>query len=154
VMRGEPMEEQSNVALARRWFTEVWNERLDATVHELLDPQAVGYLEGLVSRGIPKFFEARSYILGAFPDFELSIDEMIAEGDNVVARWSAQGTHRGENLGIPATGTHVRFRGMTWLRFANGRIVEGWDSWNQGRLVSDLQAAAQRSASGSATSAY
>ena len=143
-MRGDPMNEQSNVALARRWFTEVWNERLDATVHELLDPQAVGYLEGLVSRGIPKFFEARSYILGAFPDFELTIEDMIAEGDSVVARWSAHGTHRGENLGIPATGTRVHFRGMTWLRFANGRIIEGWDSWNQGRLVSDLQVAAQR----------
>jgi len=143
-MPGDPMNEQSNMARARRWFTEVWNERLDATVHELLDPQAVGYLEGLVSRGIPKFFEARSYILGAFPDFQLTIEDMIAEEDNVVARWTAHGTHRGDNLGMPATGTHVHFRGMTWLRFADGRIVEGWDSWNQGRLVTDLQAAAQR----------
>lgn len=40
------------------------------------------------------------------------------------------------------TGKPVAFRGITWLRFANGRLAEGWDSWNQGRLMQELQAAA------------
>jgi predicted ester cyclase len=61
-------------------------------------------------------------------------------------RWAAEGTHRGELLGIAATGLHIAIRGMTWLRLSNGRIVEGWDSWNQGRLMSELQAAAASAA--------
>jgi steroid delta-isomerase-like uncharacterized protein len=145
------MIDERNAALARRWFDEVWNQRRDDTVHELLHPEAIGHLEGLVTHGIEKFFEARSYITGAFPDLELTLDDLIAKDDNVVVRWSLEGTHRGENLGIPPTGERVRFRGMTWLRFRNGQIVEGWDSWNQGRVVGELRAAAQKSAATSGT---
>ena len=82
----------------------------------------------------------RTALLGAFPDFEVVVDQIIAEGDDVVVRWSAKGTHRGENLGFPASNKKAGFRGMTWLRFRDGRIVEGWDAWNQGRLLQELQA--------------
>ena len=145
------MSDERNAALARRWFDEVWNQQRDDTVHELLHPDAVGHLEGLVAHGVAKFFEARSYITGAFPDLKLTLDDLIAKDDNVVVRWSLEGTHRGENLGIPATDEYVRFRGVTWLRFANGQIVEGWDSWNQGRVVGELQAAAQKRATNGRT---
>lgn len=133
------MSEAENAALARRWFDEVWNHRRDATVHELLHPEAVGHLEGLVCRGVPEFLAARSFILSAFPDIRMTVDDTVAQGNVVVVRWSVQGTHRGDFLGIAATNEPVKFRGMTWLRFANGRIVEGWDAWNQGRLVTELQ---------------
>lgn len=132
-----------NVALVRRWFHEVWNERRDATVHELLDPAATGHLEGLVTHGVAEFSAARSILLQAFPDLRVVAEAILAEGDEVAVRWSAEGSHRGELLGIPATGRPIRIRGMTWLRMSNGRIVEGWDAWNQGRLMSELQAVAQ-----------
>lgn len=134
------MPESRNTALARRWFQEVWNERRETTVAELLAPDAAGHLEGgLEVRGPAEFHPVRAALLGAFPDFEVAVDQVIAQGDDVVVRWSAKGTHRGENLGIPASNRKTGFRGMTWLRFRDGLIVEGWDAWNQGRLMQDLQ---------------
>ena len=136
------MSEAENSALARRWFDDVWNRRRDATIHELLHPDALGHLEGLEAKGVDDFVAARAGVLAAFPDFRLDVEELVAQGDSVVARWSAKGTHRGALLDIKATQQPVAFRGITWLRFADGRIVEGWDAWNQGGLVSTLQVAA------------
>jgi steroid delta-isomerase-like uncharacterized protein len=131
----------TNVGLARRWFQEVWNERREATVNELLAPDALGHMEGgLEVRGPAEFHPVRAALLGAFPDIEVSVDQIIAQGDDVVVRWSAKGTHRGEHLGFPASNRPAAFRGMTWLRFQDGRIVEGWDAWNQGRVLRDLGA--------------
>jgi steroid delta-isomerase-like uncharacterized protein len=135
------MPDSKNAALARRWFVEVWNQRREATVNELLAPDAAGHLEGgLEVRGAAEFHPVRAALLGAFPDFEVQIDQIISDGDDVVVRWSAKGTHLGESLGIPASNRPAGFRGMTWLKFRDGKIVEGWDAWNQGRLIQDLQA--------------
>jgi steroid delta-isomerase-like uncharacterized protein len=136
------MSESTNSALVRRWLHEVWNERRDDTVHELMDPGAVGHLEGLATRGVDEFLRARSYLLDAFPDFRVTVDAIIADGDQVVVRWSATGSHRGQLLDAPPTGKAVAFHGITWFVLANGRIVEGWDVWNQGRLLAELQRAA------------
>jgi steroid delta-isomerase-like uncharacterized protein len=136
------MSESSNIALIRRWMEEVWNQRRDATVRELLDPNAVGHLEGVTTIGIGEFLAARAFLLDAFPDFHLTIDEGMAQGSNVAVRWSAKGTHLAALMSIPATGTAVAFRGLTWFVINGGRIVEGWDSWNQGRLFADLRLAA------------
>jgi steroid delta-isomerase-like uncharacterized protein len=136
------MTARENATLVRRWFDEVWNKRSDATVHELLHSAAIGHLEGLVTHNVAEFFAARSILFDAFPDLQVSVEGILAEGDQVAVRWSAEGTHRGQLLGISATGQPVTLRGMTWLRLSDGRIVEGWDAWNQGRLMNELQAAA------------
>ena len=132
---------ERNRLLALRWFDEVWNRRLIATIDELIAPGGVGYLEGAVVKGADEFKVARSALLAAFPDLRVTVEESVVEGDNVVIRWNATGTHRGESFGLHATNVLVSFRGMTWQRFSNGRIVEGWDSWNQGALIASLQAA-------------
>jgi predicted ester cyclase len=62
----------------------------------------------------------------AFPDFTHVIMDQVAEGDIVVERIRYFATHRGEFMGIPATGKRITFTGMDWVRFANGRIVERW----------------------------
>jgi steroid delta-isomerase-like uncharacterized protein len=134
------MSESRNAGLARRWFEEVWNERREATVGELMHPEAVGHLEGTEIRGPSEFLSARAALLAAFPDFGVNVDRIIAQGDDVAVRWSAKGTHRGESLGFPATNRPAAFRGITWLRFRDGKVVEGWDAWNQGKLLQELQA--------------
>lgn len=130
-------------ALALRWFDEVWNRQLAATVDELLAPEAVGHMEGVDVVGPTAFHEVRSALLAAFPDLRITVEDMVAEGDNVVVRWRAAGTHLGEAFDIRATRAAIAFRGMTWHRIVDGRIVEGWDAWNQGALIESLRAAAE-----------
>jgi steroid delta-isomerase-like uncharacterized protein len=132
------MSASENAALARRWFEEVWNQRRDATVTELLADPCEGHMEGGLVRGPREFLAARAALLGAFPDIRVVVEGTLAEGDEVAVRWSASGTHRGEHLGPSASGRPVSFRGISWLRFDRGRVVEGWDSWNLGKLMSEL----------------
>jgi predicted ester cyclase len=66
------------------------------------------------------------------PDFQVTVEEMIAEGDKVASRWTASGTHEDELVGIPPTGKEATWTGMTIYRFAEGRIVEAW--WSRDML--------------------
>jgi predicted ester cyclase len=61
-----------------------------------------------------------------FPDLHIGPEEMVAEGDMVVARWTATGTHSGDLAGIAPTGAAVRWSGTDMYRFADGKIVEWW----------------------------
>ncbi|HKD18079.1 MAG TPA: ester cyclase [Thermoanaerobaculia bacterium] len=131
---------KTNAELARRWFEEVWNQRRDATVHELLAPGAAAHMEGAELVGPEQFLQARVALLDAFPDFRVTVEDIVAEGDDVVVRWSAKGRHAGDGLGMPASRRDASFRGITWMRFAEGQIAEGWDSWNLGKLLQELSA--------------
>jgi steroid delta-isomerase-like uncharacterized protein len=124
--------------LARKWFEEVWNQRREATVHELLHPRIVGQMEGVEVRQPKDFLGARAALLDALPDLRITVEGVVSEGPEAVVRWSAQGTHLGAGLGIPPSSRSASFRGMTWLVFSEGRIVRGWDSWNQGLLLRTL----------------
>jgi predicted ester cyclase len=61
--------------------------------------------------------------LGAFPDARVTVEDQIAEGEMVVTRWTATGTHTGELLGIPPTGRRIEISGMTINRFSGSRIA-------------------------------
>ena len=123
---------------AIRWFREVWNERRRETIDELFPPDAIGHTEN-GDQGPAEFKAAREGLLNAFPEMYVEVEGTAADGDHVVVRWRVRGTHRGDGLGMPATGRPVNFRGMTWLTFKNGVIIEGWDSWNLGRLLESLR---------------
>jgi steroid delta-isomerase-like uncharacterized protein len=129
-------------ALARRWFEDNWNRRREAVVDELLAPTAIGHMEGGDVRGRDEFRAVRSALLGAFPDLHLDIEDTLVEGDQVVVRWCVSATHLGDQLGFAASKRGCSFRGITWLTFDGGMIVQGWDSWNQGGLMQALQASA------------
>lgn len=129
-----------NARLARKWFEEVWNERKDATVHELLDPNIVAFMEGGEVRAPEHFLAARAAVLGALPDMRVTVEAVVADDEQAVVRWSATGTHTGDGLGVAASRRQVTFRGTTWMVFSQGRIVRAWDSWNQGLLMQQLSA--------------
>lgn len=74
----------------------------------------------------------------AFPDLDFTIEEQIAEGDLVVSRWSATGTHQGELMGIPATGKQARTTGITIDHIEGGKITETWTSWDRLGLLQQL----------------
>jgi steroid delta-isomerase-like uncharacterized protein len=130
----------SNVALARRWFDEVWNQRRPHTIEEMITPGGVSHSESGDIHG-PQQFREHVYepLIVAFPDIHITVEDTVTEGDRVVVRWSAHGTHTGAGLGMPATNRKVSFRGMTWIRFRDGKMFEGYDCWNQAGLMHVLQ---------------
>jgi steroid delta-isomerase-like uncharacterized protein len=75
-------------------------------------------------RGLEGFKQLISMYRAAFPDMTMVIDDILAEGDKVAARWTATGTHRGELMGIPPTGKRVTGSGLIISRFAGGKVVE------------------------------
>ncbi len=74
----------------------------------------------------------------AFPDLQLTIEDIIAEGQTVMARWSCRGTHKGDLSGIAPTGKQVTISGVTVARFTNGKMVEGWVNWDALGLMQQL----------------
>jgi predicted ester cyclase len=76
----------------------------------------------------------------AFADFRLTIEDMIAEGETVMARWSCRGAHKGDLNGIAPTGKQFAVSGITVARVANGKIVEGWVNWDALSLMQQLGA--------------
>ena len=76
----------------------------------------------------------------AFPDLHLSNDDIIISGDRAALRWSATGTHEGDQLGVPATHKTVQFTGIDILRLENGRIVERWGESNGLEVMQQIQA--------------
>lgn len=130
-----------NEALARRWFDEVWNQRRTDTVRELLTADSLCHSETTALKGPDAFLDHNlKPFLAAFPDLRVTVEGMVSDGDQVAVRWRAVGTHTGDGLGLPPTGRRVDFRGMTWIRYAGGKMVEGWDCWNQTGLMHALRA--------------
>jgi steroid delta-isomerase-like uncharacterized protein len=129
---------ERNRALALRWMEEVWNQRREEVVDELMHADAVGHMEGGDVHGPEGFKIARAAFLDALPDLRIEVEDSIAEGDQVVLRWRVTGTHLGAGLGMPPSGRPVEARGMSWFRLRDGRMAEGWDSWDQSGLMKAL----------------
>ena len=127
-----------NKALVRRWFEEVWNKgRVDA-IEQMLAGDAVVHGLGEDLYGPGGFRPFHTAYRSAFPDISLRLDHIVAEGDMVAACWSGTGTHRGDGLGFPATGREVQFNGMTFVRVRNGRLLEGWNNFDQLGMLTQL----------------
>ena len=118
---------QENIAVVKRWFDEVWNQRRSETIDELVTAESVCFTDAGPVRG-PAEFRQKQFepFVAAFPDLRVKVEAAIAEGDQVVVRWTAAATHTGDGLGMPATGRPVAFRGMTWVVVRDGKLGEGW----------------------------
>ena len=77
----------------------------------------------------------------AFPDLQFTIDDVIAQDDKVVIRWSSRGTHRGELMGLAPTGKEATSSGISIDKIADGKIVESWNHWDTLGLMRQLGAA-------------
>ena len=137
------MSVEENVELMRRWFNEVWNEGRIESIRELMAPDAIGIGEledGGELRGPADFVPFVERVRSAFPDIKIVVEDAFGAGDKVVLRWTATMTHRGEYLGMAATGKTVRITGMTMTRIADEQIVERWDNWDQLAMLKQLGA--------------
>lgn len=134
------MENQAAM-LGRRWFEEVWNDRQDNAIDELMAPDAVGHMEGGDVAGPQGFRQVRAVFLNALPDMHITVEDVLSDGDRAVVRWRVRATHTGDLLGIPPSHRQIDVRGMSWLTVRDGKLAEGWDTWNLGGLLDSLRLA-------------
>jgi steroid delta-isomerase-like uncharacterized protein len=114
-------------SLIRRYYAELWNAWSVTALEELISPNIVfrGSI-GTAVKGIEEFKQYVSKIRAAFPDFHNHIEELIGEGEKVVAHLRYTGTHRGELFGFSGTGRKVTYQGIAIFQFREGKIVSGY----------------------------
>jgi steroid delta-isomerase-like uncharacterized protein len=126
--------QKENKALVQRWFNEVWNKGRADAIDELFADDGVAHgLSDDVSTpltGPNGFRPFHKTFRGAFPNIDVIIEDMIAEGDKVAARCSVRGSHTGDHLGVAASNAHVEFTGITIVRIKDGKIVEAWNNFD------------------------
>jgi predicted ester cyclase len=136
------MSTEDHKAIVRRLFDAVWNTGNVALLDELLAP---GFVDHAAQMGggdpTAEGFKTQVRLFrAAFPDGRSQIEDLIAEGDRVVARWSDGGTQRGEWMGVAPTGKRVTTTGIDIYRIAGGRIAEFWCNEDELGLLRQLGA--------------
>jgi steroid delta-isomerase-like uncharacterized protein len=120
--------------MVRRWFEELWNQGREETIDSLLAPGAkvhgLATPDGRPISGPEEFRPFFRRFRQAFPDIRVDVVRTVTEGDVVVAQCRVTGTHLGDALGVPASRRPVEFWGMCMIRVADGRFVEGWNSFD------------------------
>jgi steroid delta-isomerase-like uncharacterized protein len=133
------MSEQNKTAV-RRLFDELWNKGNLPVADELIAPTYTHHDASTpdVGRGPESEKKRVTHYRNAFPDMRLTIEDIIAERETVIARWSCRGQHKGELNGIAPTGKQFAISGVTIARFANGKMVEGYVNWDALGLMQQL----------------
>ena len=120
------MSAEENKAIVRR-YREIHNSNNLVGLDQIVDVNIVSH-SGVP--GMPPGLEGGKMVhnmfLSAFPDSQVTTDDLIADGDEVVERFTFRGTNKGSFMGAPPTGKQVTATGMSVFRIANGKIVEHW----------------------------
>lgn len=121
-----------NKSIVLRLYEEVWNKRRLELASELVSPSHA--LQGAnfsgSSIGPEAYGRQVSRFVRGFPDLRFAIEETVVEKDKVVARWNISGTHKGEFMGIAATGKKVSIDGITIHQIVGGTIMDSYSSWD------------------------
>jgi steroid delta-isomerase-like uncharacterized protein len=120
---------EENKALVRR-LAEVINQGTLSIVDQVVSSDFV--LHHASGRDFPKEVYSQNAVTlrNAFPDVNMALDDLCAEGDKVVCRYTITGTHKGAYQGIPPTGNTISIQGINIFRIADGKIAEIWSVFN------------------------
>lgn len=119
------MTAENNKQLMKR-FVEFINTANEQLSNELISQNATFYVPGNPEpmRGPGGYLAIIEMMRSGFPDIQWTLDDMVAEGDKVAARFTMRGTHSGTFFGVSATGRLIEVKAMNFYRFTNGQIVE------------------------------
>lgn len=128
--------------ILHRWFLRVWTEGERKAAYDLLAPDALIHELnewGEDARGPEQFLVFFDRFWSAMSDMKTKVEDVVTEGDRIAGRWTATGTHTGDQLGFPATGRSFRVSGMSFVRIdKNGQIAEAWNSWDRRGFMRQL----------------
>jgi len=138
------MSTEQNKATARRWFFDIIKKGQLAVADEIFAANHIIHDPHAPPSGWPNGPEGLKMVAsvfgGGFSDWNITIEDQIAEGDKVASRWTASATQTGPLQGMPPTGKAVRVTGVNVTRFAEGKIVESWFNFDMLTLLQQLGA--------------
>lgn len=129
---------EENKRIARRVIERLWNKGEFQLADEIVARDYIEHLPGDETHGLDGVRQYLAEHRLGFPDIHYTVKDQVAEGDKVVTRWTARGTHQGEFKGMPATGKRGRLSGITISRIADGKLIEGWTSPDELGLMQQL----------------
>ena len=133
---------EENKALARRWFEELFNTGDLAVADE--NPSQDSLIHDPTLGDLPRGPEGDKHVVNlyrsAFPDANITVEDQVAEGDEVVTRWTGRGTQQGELMGVAASGNRVEVSGITIIRVFEGKIAETWTNFDALGLMRQIGA--------------
>lgn len=140
-----PMTQETTNKRALRRFLEASNtgdwELMSKTIDEVFDPHLLMSIPLPVeATGAEAIKEVFATLHQGFPDLHITAEDLIEEGDKLVARQTVTGTHKGEFMGLPPTGKPVTYNEVFILHFANGRVAELWGVVDSLSLMKQLGA--------------
>jgi steroid delta-isomerase-like uncharacterized protein len=117
---------EAHKVLIRREAEQMWNANDVDLADHLFAEEFVGHFEAGPVRGRRAIKTYISELIEALPDIRMTIEDLFGEGDRVVSRWRATGTHKSEYRGVRPTGRRITIAGITVWRVASGKIIESW----------------------------
>jgi predicted ester cyclase len=128
------------VGIARRLIEEVWNNRKQDVVDELIAPshRNIDANTPDLGPGPEGYKRLVALYTTAFPDGRLKLHDTVSEGDKVVMSWNFTGTHKGDLRGIAPTNKKISVDGITISRHANGKLVESRVNWDALGMMQQL----------------
>jgi steroid delta-isomerase-like uncharacterized protein len=129
-----------NATLIRRFFLGIFQDRDLALADAVVSPDFLWHFVGQPepSRGPEGVRQVATLYHTAFPDLQVTVDEVFAAGEKVGMRWSSTGTHQGDLAGILPTHRTMRTGGINIWRVVDGKVVEGWLAWDQLGMLQQL----------------
>jgi steroid delta-isomerase-like uncharacterized protein len=135
------MLQEENKAIVRRLLEGFFNTGDPDVAEEVLAPDYIDHSPSTPeTRGLDNIKRSVGGWRTAFPDTVQTVEDMVAEGDKVAARWITRATHQGEFMGIPATGNRIEVAGFGIFRMLGGKIVESWDTFDATTMMQQLSA--------------
>ena len=133
------MSTEENKALGRRWIEEIWNKGNLGVLDELATADFVfHWAPPGVASNLEGYKQVVTMFRSAFQDMQVTVDDIVAEGDKVAVRWTGHSTHKGEFMGIPPTGKQVTTTGITISRTVGGKAVEEWNEMDMMGMMMQL----------------
>ena len=136
---------EENKSVFRRFVTEVCNSGRLELIDILVAPDYVSHV--VHTPPIKNRDELKRWVAdvrAAFPDVQFTIEDLLADDDKTIARWSSEASHEGVFLGVSGTGQRAVCRGITISRYVDGRIAEEWGEWDALRLKEQIEGTASQ----------
>lgn len=134
------MRHQGTEDLVKRWHQDLFVAGKLEAAPAIVTTDFVAHIVGRDFHGVAGAKEAATLIRTAFPDVVIEHLDVIAYEDRAAIRWIANGTHRGDYVGVPPTGKHLRIEGVDMFHVENGKIAEVWVAYDNLGLLQAMGA--------------